>query len=191
MKNNELEKLINEYEAIIVRCENLTSGLTVDQLNWKPSPDKWSIAECLRHLTITNNLYYQNAKPALLAALQKNISKNKNSPIKFGIIGKIFMGFEPPLKRKFKVPKVFSPKTKSNTNFSKDVISDFIISKRNMIDLMRKSDSVDLNKVKVSSPVTKFIRIRLGEYFSIMAPHDRRHLWQAENVRNLPNFPFV
>lgn len=189
MINKELEKLRNEYRDIIRRCEDLTNGLTNEQINWRAAPDKWSIAECLSHLTITNNLYFKNAEPVIDKALAK--IQTGDNPIKIGLVGKIFMGFEPPPKRRFKVPKLFSPRKDSTQIYTSEVIQDFILSKNNMIDLIEKSDGLDLNKVKVASPVTKMIKIRLGEYFSIMAPHDRRHLWQAENIKKSENFPSV
>jgi hypothetical protein len=35
------------------------SSLTIDQLNWKPHPDKWSIGQCLDHIITTNSTYLQ------------------------------------------------------------------------------------------------------------------------------------
>ncbi len=189
MKNKELEKLINDYTAIIERCYVLTKDLNNEQINWKPASDKWSIAECLNHLAITNNLYYKNAVSAVENAIEKN--KTGDNPIKIGVIGKIFMGFEPPPKRRFKTPRIFSPRKDTVQVFTDEVIKKFVDSKIKMNELIKKSDGLDLNKVKISSPVTKMIKIRLGEYFSIMAPHDRRHLWQAENLKNHPDFPLV
>lgn len=187
LKNEELNRLRDEYLKIIDDCKILTGALSGEQINFHPAPGKWSIAECIQHLTITNNSYHKQA----VSAIEKGIANKKfsNEPIKLGIIGKIFMGFEPPAKRKFKTPKIFSPKTDSNQVFDKEkVVKDFIESKMKMIELMEKADGLDLNKVKLNSPVSSLIRVRLGGYFKIMGPHDRRHLWQASEITKLPEF---
>jgi hypothetical protein len=35
------------------------------------------------------------------------------------------------------------------------------------------------------------LKFTLGQAFRLLAAHERRHLWQARNVRNAPNFPAV
>jgi len=182
LKNPELEKLRNDYLVIIEDAKILTGDLTSEQINHRPSPDKWSVAECLEHLTLTNLTYYEVAKPAIDKAIYEN--KFGDESIKLGIIGKIFMGFEPPPKRKFKTPKLFKPKQETHKVFEKEtIVKDFVDSKMKMMELMERADGLNLNKVKMHSPVAKLIRIRLGDYFTIMAPHDRRHLWQAAQFK--------
>lgn len=187
LKNQELESLRKEYLKIIDDCKILTGDLSENEINFRPGPGKWSIAECIQHLTNTNNEYYKQALPAI----EKGIAKGKFSddPIKLSFIGKIFMKFEPPPKRKFKNPKIFSPKTDPHKIFDKEqVVKDFIASKMKMIELIEKADGLDMNKVKFSSPVFGLIRVKLGDYLKIMAPHDRRHLWQASQIKNSPQF---
>ncbi|CAN5340589.1 hypothetical protein BH20ACI2_BH20ACI2_22230 [soil metagenome] len=35
-------------------------SLSAVQLNWKPSDENWSIAQCFEHLIVTNELYFPN-----------------------------------------------------------------------------------------------------------------------------------
>jgi hypothetical protein len=187
LKNEELTKLRQEYLKIIDDCKILAGDLSDEEINYRQDPGKWSIAECIQHLTVTNSEYHKQALPAI----EKGIVKGKlsNDPIKLSFIGKIFMKFEPPPKRKFKNPKIFSPKKDPHKFFDKEqVVKDFITSKMRMIELIEKADGLDMNKVKFSSPVFGLIRVKLGDYFKTMAPHDRRHLWQASQIKNSPEF---
>jgi hypothetical protein len=45
--------------------------------------------------------------------------------------------------------------------------------------------------VKARSPVSKRIRFSLGAAFAAISAHQRRHLWQARQLRNDPAFPAV
>lgn len=187
LKNKELEVLRNEYLKIIDDCKILTGDLSQEEINFRPDPGKWSIAECIQHLTVTNNEYYRKALPAIEKGREKG--KLSDDPIKLSFIGKIFMKFEPPPKRKFKNPKVFTPKTDPHKLFDKEqVVKDFVASKMKMMELMEKADGLDMNRIKLSSPVNGLIRVKLGDYFKTMAPHDRRHLWQASRIKNSPAF---
>ena len=49
-------KFISDTESVIKDFEKFKI-LSEDQINWKPSQEKWSIAECVDHLVVTNKLY--------------------------------------------------------------------------------------------------------------------------------------
>src|SRR4030095_11318365 len=38
------------------------SDISLEQLNWKPSPSSWSIAQCLEHLIIGDSAYFTDLK---------------------------------------------------------------------------------------------------------------------------------
>lgn len=51
------------------------------------------------------------------------------------------------------------------------------------------SNDVDLRRVKVPSPVVSWVRYLLGFAFHCLLAHERRHLWQARQVRGAEGFP--
>src|SRR5271155_1274352 len=64
-----------ERERVLVYLretqENLlrsTRSLSPTQLQYKPAPDRWSVAECLEHITLTEDLIYGNINNALQQA---------------------------------------------------------------------------------------------------------------------------
>ncbi|MEX1182849.1 MAG: DinB family protein [Gemmatimonadota bacterium] len=48
---------LEELDALRLDARALTDGLTAGQLNWQPSPGRWSIGQCLDHVTRTLQLY--------------------------------------------------------------------------------------------------------------------------------------
>jgi len=53
---------------------------------------------------------------------------------------------------------------------------------------VRQADGLDLARVRTISHVNRLLRLPLGAYFQFILAHDRRHLWQARQVRNGPGF---
>ena len=38
------------------------SNISLEQLNWKPSPESWSMGQCLEHLVISDGSYFPGFK---------------------------------------------------------------------------------------------------------------------------------
>lgn len=52
-----------------------------------------------------------------------------------------------------------------------------------MIERVEAANGLDLERARVTSPLTKFIRMSLLAFFCVFTGHQRRHLWQVGNVR--------
>jgi hypothetical protein len=49
---------------------------------------------------------------------------------------------------------------------------------------IERADGLDLSRVKVPMPVSRFFKLGLGAAFARTAAHERRHLAQARRVRS-------
>ena len=183
--NPEIERLL--YQAQVVRqdAEGVLSGLTDSQFNWTPPDGRWSMAQCLDHLNVTNGRFL----PALRAAVEKGIAEKRlnDGPYAYGFVSRYLhrmMG--PPPKKRFKAPKRFQPAPRRSLP---EALAEWDRTHAEMERLIRSSNGLDLVRLKVPSPVTKLIQYNLGMAFWIMMAHDRRHICQAREVRNLPAFP--
>src|SRR5690349_22524278 len=61
---NLVETVIVQAQRNTEEARSVVDGLNDAQLNWKPAPDKWSIAQCLEHLTAASrgfNPYFAEA----------------------------------------------------------------------------------------------------------------------------------
>jgi hypothetical protein len=95
-------------------------------------------------------------------------------------------GVDPANLKKAKTFKVFSPDKSAVQN---KIIDKYVKSSEKLIELAGKMEHLDLEKIKLSSPVNIMIRLNLGDPLIIISKHDRRHLNQAERVMNLKEFP--
>jgi hypothetical protein len=182
--------LLNQVIAASERNNDIARGVTADlseaQLNWKPSAEQWSIAQCLEHLTIATNQFDQYFKPTLEQA-RRRPRVNDPPAYKPSLIGGwLAKVVDPATTRKARAPKVFRPAAGSNIIQS---LESFLDAHTKFIDFVQECAGVDYNKARLRSPVTPLIRYSLADAFVITVLHGQRHLAQARRVREMPEFP--
>ena len=95
---------------------------------------------------------------------------------------------EPPPKRKFKAAKVNTPSPDVD---AAKTLADYFRYTARLAELIQKADGLDLARAKTPFGDLKWVKMPLGARLAHLTTHDRRHLWQAEQVRNDPSFPIV
>lgn len=179
--------MLDQLDAIKRDGEAIASGLSNAQFNWRPGPDSWSIADCLEHL----NVGVSKAMPAFDAAIAKGRAKGQTAtgPFKYGWFARYMArSMEPPPKFRMKAPKMLRvPLTQ--THRAAELIPEFRSVREQLADRVRQADGLDLARVRAISSVNRLLRLPLGAYFAFILAHDRRHLWQARQVRISPGFP--
>ena len=182
---NLLNTIVSEAEKNSDAARNVTADLTEAQLNWKPSPDQWSIAQCLEHLAVATRGF----DPYFVAALKRAQSKSPTAnppayqPTKMG--GWLARHVAPDSPRKLRAPKRFRPADASAIHGSLQM---FLDEQQNFIDFVGQCHGVDYNKTRLRSPITPLVRYSLADAFVITVVHAQRHLAQARRVRELPQF---
>jgi hypothetical protein len=154
-------------------------------MNWKPSTEQWSIAQCLDHLTVTANEFEKHFEHALRRARERWPVTNspRYKPSMLG--GWLAKQVSPEAPRKIKAPKIFRPAA-SNVSATLDK---FVSQQARFLDFVRESTGIDYNKTRLRSPVTPLMRYSLADAFVITVLHGQRHLAQARRVREMPEFP--
>jgi len=69
------------------------------------------------------------------------------------------------------------------------VLEAFLHGQRALVDLVDTASRFDLARSRTSSPVSRLIRLNLGDCFAIPIVHEQRHLQQLERIRRHPAFP--
>lgn len=186
----DIAMLVVEIDANFSHAESITHGLTRDQFQWRPAPGRWSIGECFAHLNVTNTFTLR----ALAAGIADGRSSGKTGegPFQYGFLSRKFIASqEPPVKKKYSAPKVFLPPADVDPEAT---LAEFRRINAELKRLTRDADGLHLSRVKVKmlalpAPLRAIVRMPLGAQLLLTTTHDRRHLWQAEQVRNDPAFP--
>ena len=167
-------------------ARQLVSSLSEAQLNWKPAPDKWSIAQCLEHLAVTSSKFGPYFTAALARARKKWPVTSSPSYRPTLIGGWLIKQVVPETGRNLPAPKVFRPSESSNIQAS---LESFLEQQERFIKFVRETDGVDYNKTRLRSPVTPLMRYSLADAFVVTVVHGQRHLAQARRVREMAGFP--
>jgi hypothetical protein len=175
----ELSELVIQFENSKKEFIDLVKGIDEGQFNKRPEAGAWSMAECADHLIVTGKDYTKQIENGLKKAEHKKFKLK--GPYKISWIGRSFIkNIEPPVKRKFKNPVRWMPDSK--LTFQK-VYDEYLALQDRYVDLLKRSIGLDIMKVKLPSPATSLLRFSIYEMFHVNAAHQRRHLWQAKNVK--------
>ena len=165
------------------RATDLARGLSADQINWKPAPGVWSVGQCLQHLHVTNNVYL----PAMASALDDRPS-GPVQDITPGWFGRWFIDtyIEPsPRTKRARAPGKIAPAQTVDPS-----VLDLLLQSNQLVrDLARKAAPYDVNRVRFRNPFVPVLRFTVGTGLEIVWRHQRRHLLQAERIRQTPAFP--
>jgi hypothetical protein len=184
----DIAMLVTEIDANLSHAESITKGLSREQFQWRPQPGRWSIGENFAHLNVTNSF----ALGAIETGIAKGRNKKGEGPFQYGLIVRKFIASqEPPVKKKFKAPKVFLPPADIDPD---GTVAEYRRISSELKRLTRSADGLHLAHVKIEMPALPpllrvFVKMPLGGQLLLTTTHDRRHLWQAEQVRNDPAFP--
>jgi len=183
----ELAELHRQFAAIKVEASELVNGLKESQFNWRPDPHSWSIAECLLHLNVVGDRYVHLLEKTLAEARARGLVGR--GPFAYGWLGKwILANTEPPPKRKIKAARWFTP---SYGQPLTAVMPTFLHLQEQLALQLEQANGLDLARVKASALGYGPIKLNLHVTFAGIAAHERRHLWQARQVRSHAAFPEV
>ena len=167
-----VEKELNEATR---RAWSLVQSTDGRLFTVRPQPGRWSAAECLGHLSLSTELFL----PVLRTALDRAKSGATKRKPKMDLVGRILRWFlEPPIRQRVKTSAPFVPKS---VRAKADAFSEFASLQERMIELLHEAAQSDLGQ-KIVSPFDRRVRYNLYSAFRIVAAHERRHLWQAEQT---------
>ena len=164
----------NEQDA-----QRLIAGLSAADGSWQAAPGSWSVAQCLDHLAVGNRVYLAAMAPA--AARARASGRQRRGPAKPGLFGGWFVrSLEPPVARKLRAPKKIVPR---QSPLLTDAVAAFFESHRQVVEFLAANGDLDLAGVRFPNPFIRGLRFSLATGIHVLAAHERRHLWQAWNVR--------
>ena len=175
----DLQSILDELDRTDQEARQLVSELSEAQLNWQPAPAAWSVAQCLAHLGQMNSVLTSALRTAVRRA-SKNSPKPRR-PIQPGWFGRWFISqMEPPPRRKLKTPKQGIPRAHKS---GEEVLRAFIAAHDELRSLIHEAQDLDLNRIRFRNPFIGLLRYSVATALLVIGAHDRRHLWQAQQVK--------
>jgi hypothetical protein len=92
------------------------------------------------------------------------------------------------VKRKFQSPKNYNPIVHPEIVSDNELII-FEKKQLELIDIIEKSKTVNIQRVKIPISISKFIRLKLGDALLFVIYHNERHLQQIKNLLEHRAFP--
>ncbi|WP_114207296.1 DinB family protein [Acidisarcina polymorpha] len=165
--------------AVDLEAKQLCTGLTEEELTWRPRPGKWSVVENLSHLRATTEVFLPVVDCALEAS--RTMGLRSEGPFALSPLGRLIvwrMDARPVIK--MRAPKPLQPRLLSSAGSELD---HFLSSQAALRERIEEANGLDLTAWRFTSPVASYFRVNLLEFFSAFNAHSRRHICQASNVR--------
>ena len=160
-------------------------GISPEQLNWKPSPEKWSIAQCLDHLIVSDSSYFPELEK-ITAGTYRMKFWEKYSPFT-GIMGQIMKDrLQEQPKIKMKAPEKIQP---SSSEIDTGIIERYHKNLDRFLEFISNCRTIDLDKTIITSPNASVVTYSLRDAMQFLIQHEHRHINQAIRVKADANFP--
>ncbi|HWQ03541.1 MAG TPA: DinB family protein [Candidatus Nitrosotenuis sp.] len=169
-------KHLQKTEKMFLRS---ISKISDAQYNWKPAPERWSVAECAEHLALTEDLIYKMITEQLLKAPAAPEKKAE-------VAGKDDLVLEKIADRsqKFNAPEMIQPKRTFATR--DELVKHFKASRARLAQYV-KSTNDDLRVHFQEHPVMKLLDAY--QWVLLNSAHTERHTKQILEVKAEAAFP--
>jgi hypothetical protein len=177
LTKNERDYAIDQLTKSKNHLLGAVKGLSKEQLNFKPTPESWSIAECTEHLAISETAIYGMVE----GALAQPSDPSKRSDVKMTDEQVVAMITD--RSKKIKTTHDFEPSGKFGSY--ENSLKEFSSKRDSHIDYVKKTAD-DLRNRYQQMP---FATLDAYQVILFMAGHSERHTRQIEEVKADPNFP--
>ena len=177
LEKADLESAQKYLESTRKGVEEATKGLSEAQWNFKPAPDRWSVAEVLEHITVAEDYlrgFVENQVLKAPAAPDRDVKK----------IDEMVLAMIPDRSHKFQAPEPLRPTNKFVT--PAETLKHFLESRAKTEALLK--DTPDLRDHAMESPLNGQ-KLDAYEWILFIAAHSDRHTKQIKEVEADPNFP--
>lgn len=183
----DLREYERQHEEIRDRVTRLVDELTPEQFSFSPAPGRWTIGQNLEHLSIESEEQSEIIYWMLARGHAERIYGE--GPFEHSAWGDWYIRFtEPPYRVKLPTHPRYTPSAQLVMD---EVVIRFLSAKRRILHLIQAADGLDLARISAPLPYLSGWNpsLSLGQWFPYIAAHERRHLWQIENIRLSPDFP--
>lgn len=180
------EQVARDLRATAEDVKQTFAHLSENQLNWKPAPKSWSVAQCLDHLITTHELYFPLFEKFRAGDAKPNLWE-RISPLS-GFFGRFLAnGLDPKNLKKVKTTGKAQP---SSSDIAGDIVDRYVEHQERLARAVAAiPDSIDPVRTIITSPLLAAITYSLDDCYTILVYHGQRHYGQAKRVTENGGFP--
>lgn len=174
----QLRQVEQELHDATARLRALEATAPAARWFERPAPERWSIAECVAHLSLTSRAFL----PLLDAALAEARASGRPAPRRYrrDLAGWLLArSVEPPARVRVATAAAFVPHASRPVP---ELVEEFAGLQEELATRVRAADGLPVHGVKLVSPFNASVRYSAWSAFTIITAHERRHLWQAEET---------
>ncbi|MEL7247107.1 MAG: DinB family protein [Bacteroidota bacterium] len=173
-----MEHWLKQIDQNTADFQDRFGHLSPSALNWKPSPDIWSIAQNLDHLIVINESYF----PVFEQLKTGSYQTPWYGKIRFiaNGMGKMILGAVGPDRRK--KTKTFPIWEPASSTISDDILDQFVAHQQRLKEEFQACAKLLEQGQVIFSPANASIVYPLETAFAIIVTHEHRHLAQAEEM---------
>ena len=167
-------KYLNETRAKVMEA---TKGLSVAQLNFKPAPDRWSVAEVAEHIAAAEDMLYGTIQDQVMKAPARPAGEDVKA------VDEFVLAAIPDRTHKAQAPEALKPTNRFAS--LEGTLKHFNESRDKTVGFVKTGQG--LRDHAVDSPLGK--KLDAYEWVLFIAAHSERHTKQILEVKADPNFP--
>ncbi len=156
-----------------------TQGLSQGEWNFKPAPDRWSVAEVIEHLAISEDHFLETITGKVMKAPPR--PKGEDEDVKK--IDEFVIANVPDRTSKFKAPEPIAPKNRFGSPEAS--LKHFLESRERSIAFLKKTEG--LRDHALESPFKN--KFDAYQWVLFMTAHSERHTKQINEVKADAKFP--
>lgn len=186
----ESQVLLQDLEQLSERLSVIALGdfqpLSVQQLNWREAPHKWSILECIAHLNYVADFYFPPIFKAIKYAKIKGSSPQKSftrSWLGHYYVSKMRLRRNNQVKKAIETSQKYTPVLNVNKQLSKkEIFDNFVANQKTLMHILAQAKSINIEKTRVYAFFFNLVSVRFGDMLKILVYHNERHIVQAQRV---------
>lgn len=171
------ERAVKYLEATRKNILETTKGLSEAQWNFKPAPDRWSVAEAMEHIAAAEDMLFGMVREQVMKAPPRPAGEDVKA------IDELILAKVPDRTNKAQAPDTLKPTNRYGS--PEAALKHFVESRSRTVNFLEKTD--DLRAHATDSPLGK--KLDAYEWILFISAHSERHTKQINEVKVDPNFP--
>lgn len=175
----ELAGYRDRFEEARREAFRLVETCTPELFNMQPGAGRWSPGQCLDHLNTTGRKMVRQMADAIAEAEEHG--PFSEGPFRYGFFSRFFVrSMQPDPSVRIPSPGLYKPADEPLK--PEAVAQEFSALQHAFVDMTERANGLDLRRIRVASPVSRWLRFSLGAWLAAAAGHQERHLKQARDA---------